>query len=273
MITISQHNLIFYWTFYLMSNIRMGNYIKFAAFCCNDSTSGSEKSANAQALCGPDGKVIGVEGLHVDFKVKQVYNSRLIQIEFISNLSGKPYTLYKCVHISNLPLSAKTREIEEAFKQSTKNVLHISADQTYFYEGKVTVTVNDVSYDFSEYLLLRSFARFQTISRPVSPTGTERKESSGAESPIMVHFPRRINLSRDIGKSEAEEFVQGSHRTVVVSGIPITSTNVETLDLTAPANSPTIAASKIAVDVNSPKMSEHAGKLIEKLEIIENKFT
>lgn len=250
----------------------MGNCFKLVTLCFGNDAAIPDNFSNVPGLRGPNGKIIQTKGLRLDFKVKQVYKSRLIQIEFISNLSGEQCTVHKCLHISNLPVSAKSEEIEEAFKQSTKNILYISEDNSYYYEGQVTVSINDVDYDFGEYLGLRSFARFQTISRPVSPSKTERKDTPRFEHLGPANFPIRINLTRDVGEPEANEFIQ-EKKIVLVAGVPVNSSDKKNSLVDVPIELGDSSSTTVPETVNSPKTTEHAvSRSIDKLEIIENNF-
>lgn len=249
------HNLIFYSITICLSNIRMGN--------CFSNTPAVQKFSTVPGLLGLKGEIIQVKGLRIDFTVKQVYKSCLVQIEFISSLSGDRNIIHRCLHIPDLPESVNRKDIEEAFAKSTRNVLNISEDNTYFYEGNVMVIIEDVTYDFGQYLRLKSFARFHSTNRPVSPSRVEQnrveqKGISDFEEILPANFPRRINLSH-LGKSEANEFVS-EKKIIMAAGVPISSS----------ANTSNPAEDHI---VDSPKTDHAVSRSMGKLEIIENQFS
>lgn len=241
----------------------MGNAFRFwrgfMACCVNDDPI-PDKLFIVPGLSGPDGKLVSMDGLHVDFMVQMVYKSRLIQIEFTSNLSGQKRQVFQCLYVSNLPNTARVEDIQDAFKQSSRNIVYIVKDYVHFYEGQVTIRVNDVIYDLGEYLLLREFSRFQTLSRPTSPR---------YNTPIVPeNFPIRIDLT----KTKKEEMkiepvidintVHPTDRITFISRGSINNSSKENLADIAKMNNS---------EIQSPR-NDHVERSIDKLEIIEGAF-
>lgn len=240
--------------------VEMGNRLNLCGLtisCINDDTT-LDNFFIIPGLSGPDGKVVSSDGLCIDFTAKTVYKSRLIQIEFVSNLSGRKGKICQCLHVPNLPLTARVEDIEEAFKKSSRNVLHVATDNIHFYEGKVTVCIDDTCYDLGEYLLLREFARFQPISRSMSPK---------FNTPVVrENVLTRIDLTKESEKTEKkdEEFISPENRIIFIHRDSVGPNKLNDLPLA-------VNTSSESPQPGSPK-NEGAAELTDKLEIIENKF-
>lgn len=238
----------------------MGNKLNLCGLkisCISNGTS-HDKFFIIPGLSGPDGKIVSTDGLSIDFNAKTVYKSRLIQIEFVSNLSGHGGKICQCLYIPNLPLTARIEDIEEAFRKSTRNVLHVAKDNVHFYEGQVTVCIDDTCYDLGEYLLLREFARFQPFSRPMSPK---------FNTPIIrENCLARIDLVKEPEKTEKndEEFIDPVNRIIFIHRDSIGPNKQNDFPLA-------VNTSSESPHPGSPK-NEGVAELTDKLEIIENKF-
>jgi hypothetical protein len=266
-------------------------------------TSYSTKMIIVPGLCAPDGKLIQAEGLHIDFTVKEVYKSRLILIEFASSLSGKQCQVSQCLYVSKLPLTARVEEMKETFKNSTRNVLYIEKDNKYFYEGKVTVLINDVTYDLGEYLSLREFSRFPTISRPTSPKHHTTpvipgnflvridldKQSIPDEefihpidkisfgSPVSVNIEVEPGLEVKNDETPKNKFVsisKGAHNFLSPAnekGPAHLLNPADSNEMSEGLKGQALPLAGLPLEISSPK-NEHVERSIDNLQIIENKF-
>ncbi len=226
-------------------------------------------------LVGPDGSLVSVQGMYIDFQVIHVWPDGLLGIDFFCNLSGQLITMRRCVQITGIQeYDGIDQDLGTIFQGASAARLHIERDRGHLYIGRVYVTRDGITFDVADYLR----------SRRVPPTDNELVRTTASIPTLPVQDFRDPEIVHSAELIKRPSLDEKMPELVVPEGSTIPTVPVDPSSSTHvlpafPVSTEIVELKIVDPEMSDPEMIEEVGddsheisKSIGEFNLIEDQF-